>query len=168
MYYAHKLSREAVRIILSVTLIIMAGPSFLSGEDSSLAMRNGEITRLIGEVSIKKAGEDVWAKAFSGLSVSLYDMLKAGAGSWADIEFSKANGQYFKLRLREQSQITFTNLSVDRSSSEEDIMVDLAIGDILIRTEKLNPKSKFVVRTPTSMIGVRGTSFEVRYKKEYE
>lgn len=152
-------------IIAAVSLASFALPADLAGEESRLILRTGQITDMVGEVDIKRAGEDFWRRAASGLFISQSDMLKTGQGAWVDIEFAKQDGKYFKLRLLDESELGFTKLESDSVSTVEDILLDLAIGDVLIKTDKLHLKSKFRVRTPTSMIGVRGTCFEVKYEK---
>ena len=53
-------------------------------------------------------------------------------------------------------------LKKDEEGRVQTTLLDLAIGKILISAEKLDtPDSKFEVKTPTSVVGVRGTAFSV-------
>lgn len=156
---------KTVILTAVASLIILALPVYITGEEPRIILRTGQIVNVAGEVDIKKAGGDLWIKASPELPVSQYDMLRTGEGSSVDIEFSKEDGKYFKIRLLDESQLSFTRVEFDSDSKIENILLDLAIGDVFIKTDKLDHKSKFRVRTPTSMIGVKGTRFEVVYGK---
>lgn len=156
---------KMVMLMAAVSLAVFTQPVRLSGEEARIILRTGEIVDIAGEVDIKKAGEDFWRRASIGLLLSQYDMVKTREGAKVDIEFAKKDGKYFKIRLQDNSRLSFTKLESDTKTTMEDILLDLAIGDVLIKADKLYSKSKFRVRTPTSMIGIRGTSFEVIYEE---
>jgi hypothetical protein len=51
----------------------------------------------------------------------------------------------------------------DKDKETQRTLLDLSIGEILIQVDKLQAeKSSFEVKTPTSMVGVRGTTFSVK------
>ena len=65
--------------------------------------------------------------------------------------------------VSEKSQLSLATLVKDTTSGLKKTLLDLAIGQVLIKAEKLDtPDSKFEVKTPTSVVGVRGTKFSVR------
>lgn len=165
MFKKYVMIVKMMMIAAAVSLAISIMPAELGCEESRVILRTGEIVNIFGEVDIKKAGEDFWRRASIGLLLSQYDMIKTYEGASLDIEFAKKDGQYFKIRLQDNSQLSFTKLESDPKTTIEDILLDLAIGDVLIKADKLHAKSKFKVRTPTSMIGIRGTCFEVIYEK---
>ena len=50
----------------------------------------------------------------------------------------------------------------DDQAGTQNTLFDLSLGEILIKAKKLHSeKSKFEVKTPTSIVGVRGTTFSV-------
>lgn len=152
-------------LIAVVSLAILVLPVYIAGEEPRIVLRTGQIVNVVGEVDIKKAGENLWMEASCGTHISQYDMIKTREEASVDIEFTKKDGKYFKIRLLDESELSFTRVELDSESTIENILLDLTIGDVLIKTDKFDPKSKFRVRTPTSMIGVRGTRFEVVYEK---
>ena len=156
---------KAVIIAALANLTIFTVPAYLASEESGIILRGGQIVNLVGEADIKKVGENIWTEASVGLLLSQYDMIRTRDGANVDIEFPKKDGQYFKIKIMDNSELSFTRLEYDATTMAENILLDLAIGDVLIKTDRLDPKSKFRVRTPTSMIGVRGTRFEVIYEK---
>jgi hypothetical protein len=165
-----EMSNICVKIIKTTALLAIAAltamviPAPLICEEAILVLRTGEITSVAGDVEVKRAGKSYWVEAQTGLLLSQLDVIKTGEGASVDIEFSKKDGKYFKFRLREESQLRLTKLESDTEKELEDILLELAIGDILIKVDKLNNKSSFQVRTPVSMVGVRGTKFRVMYK----
>ena len=65
--------------------------------------------------------------------------------------------------MSEKSLVSFASLVKDSSSGMKKTLLDLSIGQVLIKAEKLDtPDSKFEVKTPTSVVGVRGTKFSVK------
>jgi hypothetical protein len=160
--------RKYVSILCLLFLLVIGTPFQIMGNDIVMPLYKGVITQATGRVNIKKVDEIEWTHAFTGFSVGQYDTIKIEDGSSVDIEFDKTYGCYFKIRLQDHSKLTLTSLKPEKGSSREDILLDLAIGDILIKVENLPPESHFRVRTPTSMVGVRGTRFRVRYGKPKE
>jgi hypothetical protein len=55
---------------------------------------------------------------------------------------------------------------VNKITGDKTTLLDLAIGKVLVQTQKLQGDSKFEVRTPTALTGVRGTIFEVTVKEK--
>lgn len=165
MFNKYGMIVKTLIITAAISLALFSCPQEPGCEEARVIFRTGQIVNMAGEVDIKRAGEDFWRKASMGLLLSQYDTIKTHPEGSVDVEFSKKEGQYFKIRLRDESQLSFSKLEQDSKTTVEDILLDLAIGDVLIKTDKLHKKSMFQVRTPTSMIGVRGTRFEVIYKK---
>jgi hypothetical protein len=143
-------------------------PAMAAWDEPAAVLYNGVITGVHGEADIKKSGAQSWTIASQGYRLSQSDVIKIRDGAFVDMQFSRKGKASFKLRLRDNSQLTFTSLQAGDADSRENIMLDLAIGDILIRVDKLPAQSKFRVRTPTSMVGVKGTRFEVRYGRPGE
>ena len=73
------------------------------------------------------------------------------------------------VEMSPNSELTFAELVKDDATGTQKTLLDLAIGQILIKAAKLNTaESKFEVKTPTSVVGVRGTKFAVRVATEAE
>jgi len=163
MFKISILTKNITAVMAVIAIGILAIPFDLSCEEQAITLRAGKITRVIGRVDIKKAQNTFWIEAFPGTFLSQNDIIKTHEDASIDVEFEKDEGQYFKIRLKDDSRLSFTKMGHDTEARVEDILLDLAIGAVLIKTDKMPPKSKFQVRTPTSMVGVKGTRFEVRY-----
>ena len=71
-------------------------------------------------------------------------------------------GETAAVEINENSQLLLLELIQDKEEETQQTLLDLAIGKVLIRAQKLHSeKSKFEVKTPTSIVGVRGTTFAV-------
>jgi len=72
-------------------------------------------------------------------------------------------GQVATIEVKENSQLLFSELIIDEAMKKEKTLLDLAVGEILIKAQKVHgAESKFEVKTPTSIVGVRGTTFAVK------
>ena len=67
--------------------------------------------------------------------------------------------------LAQEADMSLATLNLDKVTGDSEILLDLTIGHIIIKTDPLKGKSKFEVLTPTSMTAVRGTGFEVIVKR---
>ena len=73
------------------------------------------------------------------------------------------------VELNEESELRLTELFEDQGDGQQLTLLDLAIGKMLITSKKLrSEKSKFRVKTPTSIIGVRGTTFSISVEADGE
>lgn len=61
----------------------------------------------------------------------------------------------------ENTEVTFDQMYFDNATELSDTLLNLTIGKILVTSEDLTPGSDYNVQTPTSLVGIRGTMFEV-------
>ena len=66
------------------------------------------------------------------------------------------------MRLKENTTLTLDILKENTATKKKVTVLDVSIGKILIQAEKLKDGSRFEVKTPTSVVGVRGTKFSVK------
>jgi hypothetical protein len=73
------------------------------------------------------------------------------------------SGQTATVEVKENSQLLLSELLVNPANGTQKTLLDLAAGEILIKAQKVKgEESKFEVKTPTSIVGVRGTTFAVK------
>lgn len=157
---------------LAVFTMIIAAATFacdfgrgIDAEEGPFVNFTGKIVKVIGSVDIRRAGEREWTAAKQGMELGVEDQVKTGIASSADVVFIR-NGQRSTVRILEGADMSLMTLNLDKVTGDSEILLDLAIGHIIIRTDPLKGKSKFEVLTPTSMTAVRGTGFEVKVVKE--
>ena len=52
---------------------------------------------------------------------------------------------------------------LDEEPSSSSVLVDLEVGDLVVKTKKLNKKSNFEINSPVGTAGIRGTQFGMGY-----
>jgi len=143
---------KAVRVLLVLCLVCVSWFAFASAEKY-----NGKVLDFQGSVDVK-IGKADWTAAKKGDALSEGDMVRTKENSWATVELENAG----TVEVKQNSQLKLAELSADKTAGTQKTLLDLALGEVLIKAQKLNSeKSKFEVKTPTSIVGVRGTTFSV-------
>jgi hypothetical protein len=142
--------------ILCIICIISLSAALSSAEVSK---RNATITDIKGNVEVRTAaGAQEAAKA--GMVLTEGDVIMTKADSWATLNLSGA--EEATVTMKPNSQLALSELKADEKAGSQKTLLDLALGEVLVKTQKLHAKeSKFEVKTPTSIVGVRGTTFSV-------
>ena len=134
---------------------------FVSIGSSEELKRNATVAKFNGEVMVKNPGPGSWAPAKVGDVLNEGSFIKTGAG--AKVSLNVDGGQTAVVDVSEKSLVSFTTLIKDSATGMKKTLLDLSVGQVLIKAEKLDtPDSKFEVKTPTSVVGVRGTKFSVK------
>jgi hypothetical protein len=99
-----------------------------------------------------------------GMILKEGDMIRTMAGSWALLNVD-GHAETATVEVKENSQLKMAQLLENKDASSQSTLLDLALGEVLIKAKKLHSeKSKFEVKTPTSIVAVRGTTFSVAVK----
>ena len=124
--------------------------------------RVAKIINITGDANVKLHGETAWIPAKEGMILNEGDMIRTESDSWALLSLN-GESQTANVEVEENSKLLLSELVMEEEKGTQRTLLDLAIGQILIKAEKLDtPDSKFEVKTPTSIVGVRGTRFSVR------
>ncbi|MBU1134212.1 MAG: FecR domain-containing protein [Candidatus Omnitrophica bacterium] len=147
---------KALKIICILFLIV----NFVSWGFTEDVKRVSKVIDVSGKVIVKPSGEKGWIPVQKGMIISEGDILKTKVNSWALLNLN-GSGETATVEVEENSQLAFTELTKDDQGVEKTFL-DLALGKLLIEAKKLeSEKSKFEVKTPTSIVGVRGTTFAI-------
>ena len=146
------------KIIFLVTCsIVISIFAFISAEQVT---RTATIVEIEGIVEVKTPDAEDPVPASVGMVLEESDIIATKDDSSAIIEISGSQGNA-KVDLKDNSQVVILDL-IKRDTGEEETLLDLAVGKLLIKVDKMpDEKSKFEVKTPTSVVGVRGTKFSV-------
>lgn len=123
-----------------------------------------KVSDLSGEARYLKKGASDWLDVSEGLLLSEGDKVKTGSASQVTLQLQGAN-KTAELIVRPESEFTFQTFHHDPATNVDMTLLDVEIGNILVKAEKLVGESKFEVKTPTSIVGIRGTVFEVQVSK---
>lgn len=158
---------------LFIASAIFISPPFLYGAGGE---RNVSIIDARGKVEILARGAALWADGLPGMRLGTGDTIRTGDISYADLEFggpSAGSGpvpslsrdgkaQAAVVRIGANSSLTIDTYIASDNIEYRSILLDLALGEILVKVNKVKDESQFRVRTPTSIVGVRGTMFKVQ------
>jgi len=109
-----------------------------------------------GDVQVQPSDGANWAAATEGMTVSSGASIKTGAGAEASVKWGAANA----VKISQLSMVRIDTLLAERAGGEKSDL-SLQKGKVLAKADKLKTKdSVFLVKTPTAIAGVRGTTFE--------
>lgn len=148
---------------LKKTLILFLGAAILLAGFSPCFAGDGHrarITALEGDVAYKNPNQQnqQWAKASAGQELSEGSYLMTAFESSCDLEFIDGS----KMKIKELTKIQINKYSAGLKEVEANLT--LYEGKIRATVHKdVTKKTEFSVRTPGSIIAVRGTEKEITY-----
>ena len=154
-----------IAIIAAAITLTCSTRDIFSADEANFIDFTGKIVKSIGDVKIKPAGEKDWVEAKNGMEVGVKDVIKTGIDSSADLMFMRKSVRS-KIRILEEADMSLMTLNLDKVTGDSEILLDLVIGHIIIKTDPLKGNSSFEVLTPTSMTAVRGTGFEIKVVRD--
>ena len=148
---------KTLKVTLISLLVVMLSATCFAIEDT----REAKVLYVEGKCEVK-LGESDWTEAKENMVLSEKDAIRTGSDSWALLEIDQLGG-VAEIELKEHSELLLAELTKDEKMGTQATLLDLAIGEVLITASKLHTKeSRFEVKTPTSIVGVRGTKFSVK------
>ena len=105
-----------------------------------------------------------WQSAKDGMVILPGDEIRTAPD--AKVKVLLDDGKTGTVEVKEGSLFRIETADVDKTTGDKTTLLDLAIGKVLVQAQKLQGGSKFEVRTPTTLTGVRGTVFEVTVKEK--
>jgi len=119
------------------------------------------ISDLYGSVMVKKSGAKDFVAAGKDMQLSVNDEIKTGKDSFCEIAFDKE--MQTLVSMKENSHLIINKAVSDPLTNKEETFLDLESGSVMSKVKKLTAEgSQFKIKTPTSIVGVRGASFEVK------
>ncbi len=144
---------RTLRVFFALMFVLFFSLSLAKAEN-----RSGKIVDFQGSVEVK-LGKANWTAATKAAQLNQGDMIRTGANSTAVLELENAG----IVDIKPNSELELSELTTDKKDNSRRTVLDLSIGEILIKAKKLTAdKSRFEVKTPTSVVGVRGTAFSVK------
>ena len=140
-----------------IILLLVAGMATFAYCET--ATREAKLIDMQGSVTVRTAGGEKIPGEI-GMTLHEGDIVKTGADSFALVKLE--GSETATVEVNANAQMLLSELQVDEEAGTQTTLLDLAIGKILIKADKVhNENSKFEVKTPTSVVGVRGTTFAV-------
>ena len=143
---------KTIKLVLTA-IFLLSCVSLVCAEET---MRIAKVSEFEGTVEMKIAS-NAWAPAQKGAELKQGDIIRTKANSWAVLDIEGST-----VEVKQNSQMKLAELVADKAKDSQKTLLDLALGEVLIKAKKLDSeKSRFEVKTPTSIVGVRGTTFSV-------
>lgn len=147
---------KILKLLLIIGIIMGVGSISWAQEVGRMAT----VSEINGSVEVQGA-EGSWMPAKIGMILKQGDSIRTKGSSWAILNVDGA-AQTASVEVKQNSQMKLATLLKDSEADTQTTLLDLSLGEILIKAKKLHSdKSKFEVKTPTSIVGVRGTTFSV-------
>jgi len=145
---------------LNIIIILGLVMSFCAAAQAAETPRVATITEIKGKVEMQ-TGEGPWMPAQIGMILNQGDTIRTMDESYAILNVD-GTAETASVEVKQKSNLKLAMLIQDKEAATQNTLLDLAIGEVLIKARKLHSdKSKFEVKTPTSIVGVRGTTFSV-------
>ncbi len=143
-----------VKATLSIALYFLV--NFCVLPSAMAEVREVVVTGLTGEVDYMKGGAGDWLQIEKEAVLQETDVVRTGAKSTCSLLFKGMSNS--TVEMKPDSVLELSTVS---DTTGDDTELGLSIGSVLVKAEKLNDESSFQVRTPNSIVGIRGTEFEV-------
>jgi len=122
--------------------------------------------------TLQNAGKDVfvkcpggeWQAAKDGMVILPGDQVRTASQS--SVEVLLDGGKVGVVEIKGGSLFRVSKAETDPVMGDKTTLLDLAVGKVMVHVEKLKGNSRFEVKTPTALTGVRGTTFEVTVKEK--
>lgn len=146
---------KRILVVLLCLVFLTAHPFEMSFGAQKLT---AEMTELSGSVQVIRGGGEKAFKAFKNMKLTEGDRVITGAKSWAKIRIDKDT----TISLTENTKINISELKGSKGAKQSSIK--LQAGGVGAFIKKLiKGGSRFEIKTPTAVMGVRGTEFFTGY-----
>jgi len=124
--------------------------------------RVAKIGTISGKAFVKFSGQKAWLPADEGMILKERDIIQTRKQTQVVLYLMDGNVVSAWVDIKANSQLRISELKGADGKETRKTLLDLGMGKILIKVQKLYGEgSKFEVKTPTSIVGVRGTTFAV-------
>lgn len=129
----------------------------LQGAYAATAVQVGVVEELFGSVQVTRRGE-VLGSIDMGESIENYDLIKTGSDGSVVISLTQGTGMTGTLVVKPNSVFTVKSDVVQGKPTTEG---DVLVGTVGVKVKKISGDPALRVRTGNTVMGVRGTEFEV-------
>ncbi|OQY23391.1 MAG: hypothetical protein B6I35_03880 [Anaerolineaceae bacterium 4572_32.2] len=149
--------RPALTGVLALLVLVMSG-LFLWSRVGVTVPRAAALIQTSGTVEILSTGSDTWRRVSLDERVETGDRIRTGALSAATLSFFDGS----VTDLEAETEVTVAQLRSQRDGNGKVIVLHQWVGQTRNSVEPLTDMaSRFQVETPSAVMAVRGTEFEV-------
>lgn len=148
-------TRKRLCIYLLVFIFLLTNTLPVFAEDT---FRAATVSKVEGSVQIMKAGGEKQFDAFVGMSLTEGDRIITGDKASITLEIDDDK----EVKLDENTQMSLSELSGKIEAQNDQTSLSLIVGKVWSNIKKkLNIRAKYEIKTPTAVMGARGTMFGV-------
>lgn len=142
--------------LIALLMLCVAGLGFAQ----DMTKRTAKISDIKGAVEVRTAAGEV-VPARVGMVLNEGDMVHTKSNSTAMLNVD-GSSETASVEVKANAKLKLSEMLENKKEGVQMTLLDLSMGEILIKAKKLHSeKSKFEVKTPTSIVGVKGTTFSV-------
>ena len=165
----YRANPTVANILIFFTVVAMSAfcqaPTSLM-DDGSTANPIGTMTYLVGEVDVHRNGEFLeWEVVDIGLEIEDYDLVQTGRSGNVQVELVTPATRDATITIAENTAFYFDISKLDRSNKTT---IEMLSGSIAFKVTRLVSDDTFEVRTPSIVMGVRGTELFPRLRSVAE
>ncbi|NLT95538.1 MAG: hypothetical protein GXW85_08450 [Clostridia bacterium] len=121
-------------------------------------LRVAKITAVQGDVKVLRAGGEKTFPAFKGMGLTQGDTIITGKDGRVTLELAEDK----ELKVGENSRVMISELVQSSENNADKTSLNLKAGQVYTNVKsQLSAGAKYEIRTPTAVMGVRGTQFFV-------
>jgi len=144
-------------------LVACAAALALVGVATLKSAENGGVQAKHGQAEFQSGGQ--WAPLKVNQEFDPGVMIRTGPDSTVDLSI---NGLTSALRIEPETTVAIPTMTRSDTSrdSDEDTMLDLQDGAILGNVKKISANSRYEIKTPHGVAGIRGTDYHIKSRLE--
>ena len=148
--------KNLLKLLLVSVCMALLVPAAASAE---VTFREASVVEFEGTVKVIIAGGQKEYTPYKGMGLTQGDTIITSGDSWVTIHLDDDK----EIKLAENSRLILSELSEYVDSQSESTGLNLFAGKIWVSIKKkLNIRSKFEVRTGSTIMGVKGTKFLIK------
>jgi hypothetical protein len=143
--------------------LAFVGVATLKSAEQGGVQGKATVRAIHGAVEYQSSGS--WQPLKVNAELDAGVMIRTGPDSTADIS---VNGLSSALRIEPETTIAIPTMTRSDTSSDadEETMLDLQDGAILGNVKKISANSRYEIKTPHGVAGIRGTDYHVKSRME--
>ena len=150
---------------LIISFVSICAPAFAADPEDEAGVNEAKVIEIKGTADYLSLGQTQWKPLEIGTLLYEGDKMRTLKDSSVIVE-TKGSAKTATMTVRKETEFTFKNFRHDDATKIDNTLLELEVGSVMVEAEKLVGASRFEVKTPTSVVGIRGTKFEVNVAKE--
>ncbi|PZD95969.1 hypothetical protein DNH61_11085 [Paenibacillus sambharensis] len=156
-----KLGRIAIGWLCAALLLSAVSWIYPAEKAEAAPSRAAVIKELKGKVTARKAGGTKSFSAFKKMSLGEGDTLITGKGAKVVLQLPSSKAAQDTVTISENSEVSFTKLESGKGAKTK---LSIWAGSLWVKVKSVTgANDQFEIKTPTAVMGVRGTHFAVSY-----